>query len=435
MKINIPYNFTPRKYQLPILRAFDSGIKRLVGVWHRRAGKDKVGLNLMVREMVETVGIYYYFFPTYAQGRKILWEGIDHQGKRFLSHFPEPLIASLNNTEMKSILRNGSLFRVIGTDKIDDIVGTNPRGCIFSEYALQSPRAWDFIRPILRENGGWAMFLYTPRGANHGKTLYDMAKKNPDWYCDMLDITQTGVISEKEIEEERKSGMDEDLIQQEFYCSWSGSVQGSYYFEQIKQAREEGRITGVPYDVTTPVNTVWDLGIGDSTAIWFYQICGREVHFIDYLESQGKGLHYYVAELQKKNYIYGEHYAPHDIMARELGTGKSRFDVARELGIEFIVAPKLSIEDGINACRIIFNRCWFDEVKCEYGISALTTYHKQYDDKRKVYCNHPDHDWASHGADAFRVFGVTFQDKQINPLKSRRKYERQPVLHFNPMTV
>lgn len=218
--ITLPHNYQPRNYQLPVLRALDSGIKRAVCVWHRRAGKDKTFLNYTIRCMYERVGVYYYFFPTYSQGKKILWDGIDKEGKPLLDHFPEPLVASKNATEMKITLWNGSLFQVIGTDNYDSIVGTNPIGCVFSEFALQDPLAWGYIRPILAENGGWAIFPYTPRGFNHGYDLYQMAEMNLNWYSEKLTVDDTQAITSQQVEEERQSGMSESLIQQEFYCSF-----------------------------------------------------------------------------------------------------------------------------------------------------------------------------------------------------------------------
>ena len=435
IKIRLPHKYIPRLYQLPILKAFDAGKKRLVEVAHRRWGKDKTGFNLMIRSTMERVGIYYFIFPTYAQGRKILWEGIDKDGFKFLSHIPTEILQKKpNDTEMKINLINDSVIRIVGSDNIDDIVGTNPVGVVFSEYALQNPQAWDFIRPILRENDGWALFLYTPRGYNHGKTLYDMALNNTEWFCELSTVNETKVISDADIELERKSGMDEDLIQQEFYCSFEGGLQGAYYTKQLKEARADNRICSVPYDKESQVHTAWDLGIGDAMSIWFFQAINNEIHFIDYMETQGEGLTYCISELQKKGFVFGEHYAPHDLQARELSTGKSRYIIASGLGINFIVNPLERVEDGIDACRRIFNRCWFDKLKCEKGLNGLSNYRKEYDEKRKIYYNTPLHDWASHPADAFRTFAMGFTDRYgIKP--KRERYKNAEQKSYNPMTV
>tara|TARA_Y100000310_G_C20695027_1_gene825057 strand:- start:301 stop:1635 length:1335 start_codon:yes stop_codon:yes gene_type:complete len=415
----LPYNYVGRKYQLPVLHAIDSGkYKRAVVVWHRRSGKDKTLINLMVKMCNDKPGVYYYLFPTYAQGKKILWDGRDRDGFPYMAHFPDVMVKHRDKQEMKLELRNGSIFQVIGTDKIDSIVGTNPIGCIFSEYALQNPKGWDYISPILLENKGWAVFNYTPRGNNHGKTLYLMAKDNPDWFCQLLTVDDTRrpdgtpVITQEEIDQQRREGKTEDFIQQEYYCSFTGMIEGSYYSRSLELAESEGRITNVPHETTVEVETAWDLGVGDSTAIWFIQRVGKEIRFIDYYETTGEGLPFYVKVLREKSYTYGRHYAPHDIMVRELGTGKSRYETAQKLGIDFDVVPRLSVDDGIDACRNMLTRCWFDKEKVKKGLSSLWQYHKEVDEKageyegRVTFKNKPHHDWSSHGADSFRTYAV-----------------------------
>ena len=414
MTITLPYNFTPRPYQMSLLKAFDSGLKRYIGIWHRRAGKDKTALNLTVKKAFERVGAYYYFFPTYRQGKKILWDGVDETGMKFLDHIPPQLIRSKNNTEMKIDFVNGSLFQIWGTENPDAIRGTNPVGCVFSEYSYQDPEAWEIVRPILRKNGGWAIFLFTPAGKNHAYELYEMAKDNPEWMVEVLTVNNTGVFSKEDIERDRKEGMPEEFIQQEYYCSFEAPLKGAYYAKEMMEAEREGRITNVPHEKTVPVNTVWDLGVGDSTAIWFIQCVGKEIRLIDYYEASGEGLDHYVRVLQQKPYIYGKHYAPFDIEVKELGTGKSRKEIARSLGIDFVVVPKLPLADGINAVRMLFNRFWFDKEKCKRGISALRSYRREYNTKLQEFKDHPVHDWACHAADALRYFAVAYQEPRDN---------------------
>jgi len=405
MRIKIPHNFSPRVYQLPFLEAMDSGCKRAVCVWHRRAGKDKTFLNHCVKRMFERVGTYYYYFPTATMGRKILWDGIDKDGSRFIDHFPAELRDNVNNQEMKLKLTNGSLFQIIGTDRLD-VVGTNPIGCTFSEYSLQNPQGWEYVRPILAENGGWAVFNFTPRGYNHAKQLYDMAKDTDGWFHSLLTVDNTRAIPQEAIEEERKSGMPEEMIQQEFYCSFDMGVTGSYYANYISRARDEGRIMDFNHDRTNLVHTVWDIGVGDSTAIWFYQLAGMQVHLVDYYENHGEGLPFYAGVLRERadkfGYQYGDHYAPHDIANREFGTGDSRLEAAKKLGIHFRVVPGESIESGINTVRAILDRCYFNRQRCKQGILCLENYRKDYDEKNRAYKDRPLHDWTSHGADAFR---------------------------------
>lgn len=229
MEITIPYNYAPRDYQSGLYDCIGNGYLRGVAVWHRRAGKDKTLLNLIVKEAFKRVGVYYYLFPTYQQGRKVLWDGIDRNGFRYMDHIPEQLREKTNQAEMKITLINGSLVQIVGTDNIDSVMGTNPVGCVFSEYSLQNPAAWDLIRPILAENGGWAVFNYTPRGRNHGFILYEMAKNNPDWYCELLTVDDTGAVSADVVQAEREAGMSEEMIQQEFYCSFEASLSSCFF--------------------------------------------------------------------------------------------------------------------------------------------------------------------------------------------------------------
>lgn len=395
-----------------------SGIKRAVLVWHRRAGKEKTSWNYMIMQASLKVGTYYYFFPTFAQGRKVLWDFIDKSGFRVLDHIPKEMIfGNPNSTEMKIRLRNGSLIQIIGTDNIDSIVGTNPSGCVFSEYSLQNPNAWTLIRPILVENGGWSVFNYTPRGANHGKEMFDMARSNPAWFCQLLTVDDTTneqgvrIISDKDIQAERDAGMSEDYIQQEFYCSFTLGVEGSYYAKYMQDARDENRISNIKVDKQQRVHTAWDIGYGDSCAIIFYQIVGNEIHIIDYYENNGEGLSHYAEVLEGKKYLYGDHFAPHDIESHAFSSGLSAKEVGLDLGIKFITLPtlKMSIESGIEAVRGIFPRIWIDEKRCLKLIKCIENYRKEFDERHNVYKTRPVHDWASHGADCLRYASLAIK--------------------------
>lgn len=412
MEITLPYKYTPRGYQLPFWRAFDSGkYRRFLQLWHRRSGKDRTDINLIAREMQKHVGIYYYFFPTYSQAKKALWDGIGKDGFRYIEHFPKELIdGKPNETEMKIRYKNGSIFQLIGTDDIDRVVGTNPRGVIFSEYSLQNPKAWEYIRPILRENGGWAIFNYTPRGKNHGYSLFEMANKNPDWYVNKLTVDDTNILTEKDIEEERQSGMTEDMIQQEFYCSFTAAIMGSYYWKEYDAAEKSGRFTEVSWDPSIKVHTVWDLGVSDSMAIGFYQIVGQEVHKIDYYEASGQGFPHYIKMLQDKGYVYGKHFAPHDIRDREMTTGKTRLETASSLGIDFEVVPQIGVQNGIDAGRMLFKKLWVDKNKCAHWLKLIPEYTKEWDEDGKYFKNNPLHDWTSHGADEYRYAAVIIDE-------------------------
>lgn len=228
--IQVPHNFIPRWYQIPSYNALSMGYKRIVKPWHRRAGKDKTDLAIVAKEAFKLPGSYYYFYPEAAQGRKAIWEGMDKAGFKFMDYFPKQLIRRKNEQEMLLELTNGSVFRIIGTDNFDSKMGTNPLGCVFSEYSLQKPEVWDYIRPILLENGGWALFNFTFRGHNHAFDLYKMAMANPDWFCERLvacehpvfnpkgECKVTNVLTPEQIDAELAAGMSEAKVRQEFFC-------------------------------------------------------------------------------------------------------------------------------------------------------------------------------------------------------------------------
>jgi hypothetical protein len=412
--ITIPYEFIPRSYQRELLEALDTGYKRAICVYHRRAGKDKTMFNVMVKKALERKGVYYYFFPEYAQGRRVIWDGIDGSGFKFLDHIPAPLIQSKNSTDMKIVLTNGSVIQIMGTDKFDKVRGSNPVGCVFSEFAFQNPKAWNIIRPILTENSGWAIFNSSTNGKNHFYDLYQMAIKNPKWFVQNLNVLQTldyegnRYIKDEVIEEERASGMSEEMIQQEFYNSWTANAQGFYYLPLIEALEESGSITTLRHDSTAPVETWWDIGVDDYTSIWFTQTIGKNIHVIDYYSANNKGVDHYAKVLQAKPYIYRSHNLPHDGVNKEWGNGRTRYEVVEELfkGTRIGVVSKLSRAEGINAARMILPLCIFDKVKCMQGLDGLRNYRKEYDSKRQIFKDEPCHDWASNPADAFRYLAV-----------------------------
>jgi phage terminase large subunit len=398
-----------RPYQKPIAEALQSrGFKKIVAIMPRRSGKDMTALQLAMWQCLKKVCVVYYIFPTYSQGRKILWDSITNDGQRVLDLIPSELIESKNGQEMKIRFINGSLLQIVGSDNVDSIVGTNPYGVIFSEYALQDPRAYQFIRPILTGNDGWALFISTPRGKNHLWEMYNIALHSDEWFAYKLSVLDTGHISLHEIEKERAEGlMSDDLIEQEYFCSFELGVEGAYYTKYIDKMRLKGQIGVVPWESSFKVHTAWDLGVRDSTVIIFFQIIGQVVRIIDYYEKDKEGLEYYIKILESKPYVYGKHFAPHDIKVREFTSGMSRIDKARQLGVSFIVAPDLSIMDGIEAVRSTLSKVWIDEVNCKDLIKSLENYRQEYDPKRKVYKNAPLHDKNSHAADAMRYLAIS----------------------------
>ena len=370
---------------------------------------------------MEIVGIYYYVFPTYSQGKKAVRDGIDKDGWKTIKHIPDQVVSRKNDTEMKIELINGSIIQIIWSDNVDSIVWTNPIWIVFSEYSLQSPVVWDFLRPILAENGGRAIFNFTPRWDNHAKELLDMAKENDQWLVSIQTVEDTKAISDEVLNAERqeiiqKNGNDA-IFQQEYYCSFDAWINGSYYAEILSQLENNWQRTKVPYDPALDVYTVRDLGINDSTAIWFFQIMWREIRVIDHYENNWEWLSHYVGILKEKGYRYWTVWLPHDAQARSLQTWKTVEEKMYEYGFNDVqIVPKLSVLDWINSARAILPRCYFDKEKTERGRKCLKNYHKEFDEKRTSF-KWPEHDRSSHSSDAFRYLAVVCEVFEWNVKK------------------
>ena len=442
MDLEIPHNWNPRDYQLPAWLALEGGIKRALLFWHRRAGKDLFCVNYCMAQAMQRVGAYWHIFPTYKQGRKIAWEGRTRAGRTFRSHFPSELIERERDQEMTINFTNGSSYHIIGADNPDSQVGTNPIGMIFSEWAvIQDPTLWHLLLPILVENDGWALFITTPRGRNHAYQMRRRIENNPDWFYQLLTVEDTihegkRIVTDAQVNEARSEGMTEDMIQQEFYCSFEASIENSYYGTEMRDASED-RITHVPYDPSLQVETWWDLGMSDQTSIWFVQHSMGSTRAIDYEFASGQSLAYYADLLHKKreqwNCTYRQHLLPHDAKVRDLGTGKTRIETLRKLGINNLkVVKKTGLQDGIQATRAMIAKTYFDEKNCTTGIEGLRQYVKkpiegaEDPDGNQMFSNEPNHNWASHPADAFRTGAIGS--------KGDRGYgDSEPI--YSPMSI
>lgn len=428
-KIVLPHKFIPRPYQTVTFDAFfKDGYRRFIDIEHRRAGKDKKWINILCAAAQQNVGTYVHTFPTLSQAKKAIWKGMDSEGFRFLDHFPKELIKSVNNADLSIEFKNGSIYQLLGANNYNNYMGAGPRGVVFSEYQLQDPDAWKFFEPMLLQNGGWVSFIYTPRGKNHAYELYETNKNNSSFFTQMLTIKDTvksdgsSVFTEEQIDEIRRSGTPEEIIQQEYYCSFEGSLMGAYYSKEMQLAQDEKRICTIPIDPSLPVHTFWDLGVNDANFIWFMQAVGNERRFIHGHEIQGEGMpqhvHYLHQFREKHGIVYGEHHAPHDVNSRHVSTGKSAAEVALSLGIRFertISRPKNPAEllEHIHVVRMTLHQCWFDRVGCERGIRCLKEYSKEWDDKNKIFRTSPKHDWTSNGADAFRTFAMAWDNRRF----------------------
>jgi len=376
-------------------------------VAHRRCGKTVATINDMIRKAITGPhnGRYAYIAPHYVQAKDI--------ALAYFKEFTGPLVphgVSYNDGELRINLPNSTQIRLYGADNYDRMRGLGFDGVVLDEYADFPPSAWpEVIRPALADKRGWAVWIGTPKGHNAFHETWMAAQDDPEWFTLRLRASETGIIHADELEAARKT-MTEDQYRQEFETDFEAAIRGAYYGREMRQAEEDGRISGVPYDKKAEVHTAWDLGIADTTAIWFAQSVGREVRLIDYYENSGWGLDHYVGIIKAKGYNYGTHWLPHDAEVRELGSGQTRVETLASMGLKARIAPKLKVEDGINAARLLLPRCWFDAKKCAFGIEALKQYRQEMDEKRKAFTGRPLHDFASHGADAFRYLAVSLKE-------------------------
>jgi hypothetical protein len=424
--VSLPHKFTPRDYQSDVFDAFfKQGKKRIAIVWPRRHGKDKTCLQIMIAAAMQRVGTYFYLFPQQNTVRKAIWRGMDQDGLKFLDHIPHEIIKKRSESEMYIELINGSIIQLGGADSYDAMMGTNPVGIVFSEYSIQAPDAWHFMRPILKENNGWALFPYTPRGKNHGYDLFKTAKNNDSWFATTITVDDakksdgTSVITKEMIDEELADGMPQELIEQEYYCSFDAALAGAYYAKEIKRSADEDRIKSFDILPNHAVYTFWDIGNSDATAIWLMQPVDKELRLIYYIEDNFQPPEFYakkLTELQKKyNFVYAKHFLPFDAFNKIFALGgKATVDVLKMHGIRPEMTPKVSIIEGISATRYLFDRLVFHKEHCEHGIEAIKSYRSEYKEKDKVYAKRPKHDWSSHCADALRYLSVSWKDRYTN---------------------
>jgi phage terminase large subunit len=372
-------------------------------VCHRRAGKTVATINDKIRRACTAHKPNWraaYVAPFYAQAKDVAWDYV----QRFSAPVPG---VQFNQAELRVDFPNGARLRLYGADNYDRLRGIYLDDVTLDEYGDMDPRAWsEVIRPALADRQGSATFIGTPKGANHFRKIWQEDSVEEGWFRLMLKASETNLIRPEELEAAKRQ-MTEDQYEQEFECSFEAAVVGAYYGADIKRMKAEGRITKVGYEPALPVYTAWDLGMDDCTAIWLCQLAGREVRIIDYIEGSGAGLAHYAGELRSRGYVYAEHFLPHDVEVKELGTGVSRLEVLRSLGLANVrVIPAQRVEDGINAVRMLLPRVWIDEAKAQRGVQALADYRKEFDEKTKTFRERPLHDWTSHAADAMRYLAL-----------------------------
>ena len=416
-QVGLPIGWVPRGYQAKLWEALKGGARRADLVAHRRWGKDEVALQWTAACASKTPGVYWHLLPEASQGRRVIWTAVNpHTGrKRIDEAFPAEWRKSIHHADMRIELNNGSVWQVLGSDNYDSLMGAPPLGVVFSEWSLAQPVAWEHLRPILAENAGWALFLWTPRGRNHATRAFESRARSPDWFCLKSPATETDVFTPEQLALERtemiaECGSAEEgaaRFGSEYLVSFDAAAPGAYYASLLARADGEGRIGRVPYDPALRVDTAWDLGIDDYTAIWFFQQVGREVRVIDYFETSGEGLSAIVSQaIAGRDWVWGAHHLPHDVMVREMAAGRSRYETLRSLGLSGIeVGVAGDPEERVNASRLMIPLCWFDAERCRLGLERLRGYRKRWNRSTHSFSG-PLHDQASHGADAFGAFAL-----------------------------
>ena len=395
--IEIPYK--PRTQQLAIHELMDS--KRFgVVVAHRRMGKTVSAINHIIKDAIlnqKEAPRYAYIAPTYGQAKRVAWD--------YLVKYADPLGGTSNISELRVDFW-GRRIQLYGSDNPEALRGQYFDGVILDEIGDQNPKIWtDIIRPALADRKGWCLFIGTPKGHNHFKELRDRAEKEDGWGLLEFKASETGVVDDTELKAARNE-MGEDKYRQEFECSFDAAVEGSYYGQILNELEDKNHMQEIPREELSRTFTAWDLGMGDSTSIWVAQLVGTEVRLIDYYENHGVGLDHYVKWIKDNDYTKAEHILPHDVRVRELGSGKSRLEMLEEAGLEIKIAPRMGLDDGIQAVRRLLPRCWFNVPQVQIGLNCLRNYRRDYDEKRKIFYERPLHDWSSHGSDSFRYLAL-----------------------------
>lgn len=411
-----------RWYQRPFHEYLVKGGKRAIEIAHRRWGKDEIALAATCELAHQRPASYWHCLPEYEQGRKALWDSINaHTGRRRIDEaFPPEIRESKDEQKMFIKLKCGSTWQIIGSDRYDATVGAGVAGIVYSEWALANPSAWAYHRPMLEENDGWAAFITTPRGRNHAKSMYDMAKANPKWFAEVSTVHDTGALSPEQIDEsltEYVALYGEDIgraqFEQEYLCSFNAAILGAFYAREMVKVRNEGRIAAIEPVPGRPVHTAWDIGVRDDTSIWWFQVVGRQLLILDCYTASGAGVDHYAEICHSKPWPRGNDYVPHDAKVKEWGTGRTRTETMRSLGLNPILVPMATKMDGIQAARTTLGRCIFHP-RCEdVGIAAMEQYRREWDDEKKTFKATEVHDWTSHLADAFRYLAMAWRSAPV----------------------
>lgn len=437
VRVSLPNNWHPRPDQMPMWAYLENGGLRADVVAHRRWGKDDVSLHWAAIAAHQRVGVYWHMLPEAAQARKAIWDAVNPRTglRRIDEAFPKSLRDTTRDQDMLIRFKNGSTWQVLGSDNFNSFVGSPPIGVVFSEWSLARPNGWNYVRPILLENGGWSVFIWTPRGRNHATRAFEARERDPDWFTARLPASVTPVFTEAQLAKEKQDLIDEAgsvaegtaIFNSEYMVDFDSAVPGAYYAEQLQDAHTSGRITNVSWDSAFKVDTMWDLGIDDYTAIWFTQRVREDrLNVIGFYETSDLGLDEIVKQAftdrrEAKGYKYGMHYLPHDVRVRELGAGgRTRMQTLYTLGIRPIRAGiARDPEERVNAVRRLMPYTWWDAEACKAGLDHLKQYRKRWNQSLGVFVG-PLHNEHSHAADAFGEGAVNM------PMPKKAKEDTPP---------
>ena len=408
MKVTIPY--TPRKHQAFIHEQIEKFRYSLL-CCHRRFGKTVMCINHLIKAAMTCKNYnprFAYIAPTYGQAKKIAFD--------YLKYYTKDIPGTkYNETELRCDLVNGARIMLLSSENPDSIRGIYLDGCIIDETAQINPALInEVITPALSDRKGFMILVGTPKGmANLFYDYYQKAQADPKWFLYKAKASETGIVDKEELDA-ALAVMGSQKYEQEFECSFIGNIQGSIYGDVIASLDDKKQITRVPIDPAYPVNTAWDLGYNDQTAIIFFQQIGHNIHIVDYYENKNEAFPHYAQVLKEKDYIIEHNYGPHDLDQTEFGTGKTRRETAYQMGLRFRVVPRMAIEDGIHAVKMVLPRCFIDVDNCGPLVNALRHYHRKFSDKERVYKIKPVHDWSSHAADAMRTLATGLNEIKFN---------------------
>jgi hypothetical protein len=433
-EVKLPYiPFRPYQIELQVKLYIEKVLRHLLER-PRRSGKEVESWNLLIEGSIESPGLYMMVYPTNVRAKAVLWDGAilmpNGASVKFLEMIPKRLIQSINNQEMKIKLVNGSVIWVVGSDiDPDKLRGTNPRGIVYSEFAFQDPRVFYVMLPALRQNGGWLIGQSTFDGMNHFYQLIEHNKNDPLWYCradsivTLLDENGNRYITDEMIEEDRRAGMPEYLIQQEYYGVVQINQETKYFAHAMKVILECGRLVPNLVIPNANVYSAFDIGVNDCTAITLFQVRRIDNYLkpsvIGYFENNNRDLAFYVMEIRRfcnrYNLTFKDHFVPHDGQKRDFNTGKNTIDFLRDMGESGFVVPRpTSKENAIESMRRMLYLCDFNKENTQRLIDCLANYSKEFDDKMGTYKNRPLHNWASHGVDSFQTMTLALDGDMIS---------------------